>query len=190
MLIGAMTRNCLWFLLPFSASCGGIAVFDSETETSTSTTTPTGTVTSVEDCPGYPNEYADYADNLCGQGNMMQCSTRPAHCEGEPEQKVCACDGVAYDSACEAAILGTDLSVQQICTAPPGTYPCGQFFCNTSAEYCEVHQTGQSSPDVYACNPIPPGCLANPSCDCLESLPCGGDCQEATPGRFLLICSE
>jgi hypothetical protein len=59
--------------------------------------------------------YCDWPDDSCGAIDQMgECKPRPAECEpdGEP---ACACDGSTYDSACAAAMAGSDVSGADSC---------------------------------------------------------------------------
>jgi len=79
--------------------------------------------TSVTLCgglPGFPCEdthYCDWSDGSCGAGDGTGvCRPRPETCEPD-EREVCGCDGDRHDSACAAAMVGTDVS-DATCTSP------------------------------------------------------------------------
>jgi hypothetical protein len=62
-----------------------------------------------------PLHYCEWKDDSCGQGDIQgTCMPRPSDCGMDPPA-VCGCDGVRYDSACEAHRAGTDVAQVSVC---------------------------------------------------------------------------
>jgi hypothetical protein len=60
-------------------------------------------------------DYCDFEDDLCGAADGLGiCRPRPDRCAPDDEP-VCACDTMAYDNACEAAMAGRDVSADFKC---------------------------------------------------------------------------
>ncbi|MGF1464560.1 MAG: hypothetical protein ACFCGT_00370 [Sandaracinaceae bacterium] len=92
------------------------------------------------------------------------CAPRPARCGGDCPG-VCGCDGVTYCNACEAAAAGTNVVVDQPCTAlcgpdaelcPPGRYCELGTLCGEAgnAGSCELRPTrcGDEGPEACGCD--------------------------------------
>jgi hypothetical protein len=133
--------------------------------------------------------YCDWARNDCGvTDGGGKCAIKPDGC---PEfiEYTCGCDGMIYTNSCEAAASGVDENDRGGCTNPDQTFRCGQFFCDTSSEYCTVNVSDiGNEPDVYRCDPLPAACGSSPSCTCLESVPCGRLCSDTTDGGWKVVC--
>lgn len=125
-----------------------------------------------------PESICTFANHSCGTSGQGACTVVPSGCD-DVYEPVCGCDGTVYGNACEAHQSGVDLGLD--CLAPAGTYACGPHFCQIGVEYCEVSGT---LIDVFACQPMPPGCEA---CACLASEPCGAQCGGGD-GQFKLSC--
>lgn len=64
---------------------------------------------------GAPCDGTEYCDR--GVGRCLgpgRCMARPAEC-GDPVEPVCGCDGVTYDSACEARRAGASIERAGAC---------------------------------------------------------------------------
>jgi len=58
-------------------------------------------------CPD--SEFCDYATDSCGAADETgTCRARPTTCGAFP-QPTCACDGMIYDSVCDANRAGVDV---------------------------------------------------------------------------------
>jgi hypothetical protein len=61
------------------------------------------------------DEYCDYSNNKCGNGDFPgTCKRRPFACP-DIFMPTCACNGVVYTSACDAASHGFDVSATAAC---------------------------------------------------------------------------
>ncbi len=101
---------------------------------------------------------------------------------------VCGCDGTVYSNACDAQAAGVDVDAQGNCDAPPGTFPCGERFCDPSFQYCEMQASDVGGqPNVYTCKDLPMDCGATPDCSCLANVPCGDMCMAAGDG-LMVVC--
>ncbi|WP_437931529.1 hypothetical protein WMF37_20480 [Sorangium sp. So ce291] len=118
------------------------------------------------------DEFCYYPPGACG-GKDGACLLRPTTCQDDTQ--VCACDGGAYASACEAQRAGQSVAAGEACAAdaaPPGTFPCGSYFCRSADQYCEIldepHEEPFKPPPQLFCHPIPASCMPDPSCDCVS----------------------
>jgi hypothetical protein len=152
------------------------------------------------------DEYCLFPPGDCGKGGATPgdnglCEKLPASCEGRDTHQVCACDGTAHASTCEAAQAGLSLGDGEECAIPPsGMVACGSYFCTLGAEWCLILQpllTDPEEPTQLECEPIPPACASSPDCACLEAAaadPMTGSCETApsctqdASGIFTLEC--
>ncbi|MEO7328857.1 MAG: hypothetical protein ABI193_09785, partial [Minicystis sp.] len=104
-------------------------------------------------------------------------------------QPTCACNGMVYSSACDAAGAGSDENNNAGCTPPAGLFPCGSKFCDPKTQYCKRTLTDiGGTGDDFSCTSLPAGCGVAPSCACLSSESCGPSCMDAGEGGFILTC--
>jgi Kazal-type serine protease inhibitor domain len=142
-------------------------------------------------CPA--TEYCDYPDDLCGGADGQGvCKIRPEACP-EIYSPTCACDGMTYGNACDAAGAGFDVSTISMCPPPEmGLFNCGSTFCNSATQYCQkTYSDVPGLPDSYSCNDLPAACAGGvPSCACIGD-PCGspiaGTCAASGVG-FTVTC--
>jgi hypothetical protein len=65
-------------------------------------------------------DYCDFPDDTCGAADALgSCLPRPDECEPR-EDPVCACNAMAYDSPCLAAMAGEDVSASFECGLATG----------------------------------------------------------------------
>lgn len=66
------------------------------------------------------DEYCDYfIEGACGSlDEVGLCRPRPGECAGAPVERVCACDGTTYESACEAHRAGFEVVMPGECPPP------------------------------------------------------------------------
>jgi hypothetical protein len=140
-------------------------------------------------CPA--GQYCEFPDQMCG-GNDDEgtCAQRPQGCP-EIVDPTCGCDHQVYPSPCDAAAAGADIDDLGGCTPPAGTFGCGAHFCKQDAEYCEIFPDGTSAgTSTYVCQPMPSNCGNPPTCACLSSAGCGGDCMTSNDGDGLeIVCA-
>ena len=141
-------------------------------------------------CAG--DEACDYPDNQCGMGQINGiCVKRPNFCPpplgNDPTPLACGCDAQLHKSSCATRKDGTDLSINNLCATPAGTYPCGALFCTLGTQYCKHVLFNQGALDITSCNPLP-GCGA--TCDCLLSKTCGSTCGGTPEGGIEVFCPE
>ena len=134
-------------------------------------------------------EYCDYPTDSCGVADQTgSCRTRPDACPAIV-MPVCACDGMTYANACEAAAAGHDLSAGGGCPAPAGTFACGTTFCAVGTHYCQAGTGGRfDAPPSFTCLPIPAGCGASQTCSCFSGETCGNMCTQDAAGNVTLTC--
>ncbi len=96
------------------------------------------------------------------------CIAMPASCEAPPDPR-CGCDEQLYESACAAAMAGTAVGDAYLCTAPAGTFACGDQFCERETQYCE-YRVGGGQTTEWGCFALdcPAGktgcaCIADPT---------------------------
>jgi hypothetical protein len=117
------------------------------------------------------------------------CQARPQGCTAVVD-RVCACDGKVYNSPCEAAAAGYDISNNGTCTPPSGMFPCGARFCMRGTQYCEQMIGGAvDNPGSYACHALPAGCGTTPTCACLNGVAQCGMCTTSASGDFTTTCA-
>lgn len=68
---------------------------------------PGGTACGL-DAPCAADQWCDYPDGLCGEGDDGVCVTRPDVCV-QILQPVCGCDGRTYGNACAGEMEGVDV---------------------------------------------------------------------------------
>jgi hypothetical protein len=134
------------------------------------------------------SQYCEQTFKTCG-GGPGSCRARPLDCTG-PEQKVCACDGQLYRSACDANAAGQDLSEAGGCIPPSGTFACGPLFCVHGAEFClrTIGGAPMFVPGHYQCLALPAACGATPACDCLAGASSCPMCAVSTGGDLTSTC--
>lgn len=78
------------------------------------------------------------------------------------------------------------------------TFGCGQAFCDTATEFCQVVLPGVPGDPSYACKPLPAACEADLTCTCLEPFACepycsgpdgcGASCSAGGDGSLTAMC--
>jgi Mg-chelatase subunit ChlD len=130
--------------------------------------------------PCASGQYCKVPDENCGKGSLPgQCEPIPTSCPAGGAA-VCGCGGKTYPSACEAAQSGADLSISGQCSAPPGTFPCGPYFCNAQSQVCRhtLDFTKVHTQNSYQCITPPAGCSTG--CGCNQcACPAGKACKES-----------
>jgi len=129
----------------------------------------------VKDCGGFlgntcsADEYCAYMPGqACGTADASStCAPRPETCP-DIYMPVCACDGMSYPSACEAARHGQGVMQTGACQVKS----CGGELGNTCGanEYC-AYKSGQACGTADAtstCEPRPETCpdIYMPVCGC------------------------
>jgi hypothetical protein len=123
------------------------------------------------DCP--PEDYCDFPDDLCGDGEVGVCREAPLGCEAH-FAPVCTCDGDWHSNAgCAAAFARVDLWSTGACPVADGYFACGSDQCDLGVAYCQ--RTNAPPPLQAVCVELPDACLAPPTsgCECLADTPCG-----------------
>ena len=125
-------------------------------------------------CPG--GLVCVYPDHGCEQ------TTRVGTCQGEQPCAAtpsCGCDKLTYPSECAARKAGVDVAADKPCTAPPGTFDCGPYFCQTATEQCRRIDdlSGPLPVSTWACIPKQPACCSGVSQKC--PIGCGCDACDA-----------
>jgi hypothetical protein len=146
------------------------------------------------DCP--PDMYCDYPDDMCSAADTPgTCVPRPDSCPiprgGIVGPPICGCDGQIYETECQAATSGSDVSILPAhCTPPEGTFRCGYTFCEIDQQYCVGMASGISGGQAsYSCPVLPAECEPSPDCDCLDGESCvGGTCEADDDGNLLVTC--
>jgi hypothetical protein len=132
--------------------------------------------------------YCDLNNNSCLPGPGI-CKSRPLDCINPIPGKVCGCNGIVYNSECEANGSGQDISAAGGCTAPAGLFACGPYFCTHGSQYCEAMIGGAiTNPGSYACHDLPTACGATPSCACLSGTAQCGNCLASANGDLTTRC--
>ncbi len=197
-------RNLRIMIVVALASCGSAATSRDDGGVSDAGAPADG---AVHDAPGGPDaapaqscggllgaacaatDYCDYPTDSCGIADQQGiCKPRPTACPAVV-MPVCACDGVTYGNACEAALAGHDLDAAGGCPAPEGTFGCGPTFCTVGTHYCQAASGGAfDTPPTFTCLPVPGGCGATPTCSCFSGEPCGSMCTQDASGDVTLTC--
>jgi hypothetical protein len=139
-------------------------------------------------------QYCVFADDKCGTTGLAgSCKPVPGGCSGGGPA-VCGCDGQVHGSTCAAALEGVDLSSNQSCNAPSGTFACGAYFCGVSGQICEDDRNfANPVPDVYSCIAPPAGCPSGCGCNACPPCPAGHMCKEVcttdSSGGHHLTCN-
>ncbi len=120
-----------------------------------------------------PDEFCDWSYDWCTEkqiGTEGACRSRMTSCSATP---VCACDGHVYETECAAYAAGVDIAGAtpggNRCWAsemPPGTFPCGPWYCEASTSYCYYGQ-GDRGDRSAECRSLPAACNGVGSCACL-----------------------
>ena len=141
-------------------------------------------------------QYCTWPDNSCGATRTAgTCQSVPPSCPGGGPS-ACGCDGATYGSVCAAAQGGIDVSTNQSCTPPSGTFPCGPLFCSTQGEICEQTRDLSKSltPQSWSCLAPPAGCTTGCGCNLCPSCPpgrmCTEVCSQVSGGGRVLTCNE
>jgi hypothetical protein len=133
-------------------------------------------------------EYCDYADNSCGVADQQgTCKARPGACPLVVGPPVCGCDGQVHSGECETYVSGSDLSASGGCPLPAGRFACGYAQCNLATQYCQRDPQRDGS-DTYTCHSLV--CTGTPSCACLASQPCGGQCSGDASVGLTVTCPQ
>jgi hypothetical protein len=132
--------------------------------------------------PCLSTDYCEPTHSGCLSAGV--CRPRPT-CSGDG-QVACGCDGVKYDSVCDANAHGVAVDDLGACPVPPGKFVCMDRYCDIATEFC-----GEQAPNVaeHVCEPLPASCMP-PTCDCLRTT-CVGDiwvCAQAPDGSFTAQC--
>jgi hypothetical protein len=69
-------------------------------------------------------------------------------------------------------------------------FACGAQIQCKGSQYCEVHLDPNDVPTAYRCVALPDTCGDSASCDCLEEVPCGDDCEALAEGGLKTSCSS
>jgi Mg-chelatase subunit ChlD len=140
-------------------------------------------------------QYCTWPDDSCGSTRTAgTCKNVPPSCPGGGPS-ACGCDGATYGSVCAAAQGGIDVSTNQSCTAPSGTFPCGPLFCAQGAICEEVRDLSKSlTPQSWSCVAPPAGCTTGCGCNLCPPCPPGRMCKEVcsqvSGGGNVLSCNE
>lgn len=126
-------------------------------------------------------------------GDASRCRAVEEACDGE-ELLACGCDGAVHESRCAAAMVGLDVQSVRACTAPEGMFACGDRYCRSGSQYCEMNWAGGASDHDWRCQGL--GCEGEAQgCACLpEEAPCAGEgvtlhtCEATKDGGTLLFC--
>jgi hypothetical protein len=135
------------------------------------------------------DEFCDFPDNSCGSADASgYCQKRPMACDAS-YTPTCGCDGQIYGSACTANGAGHDVAPAGTCPAPVGMFACGEHFCDSKTQYCQLQLSDVANvPNDYTCMQLPAGCGASPSCPCLVNEPCSNACTMQNGGGLQLSC--
>ncbi len=139
--------------------------------------------------PCAADAYCDFLDDICGAADGTgTCTPKPEACP-DVYAPVCACDGMVYSNACDAAAAGLDVSLLGACPSPEGMFPCGSGFCVASQQYCQIQLSDVAGiPDTFSCVELPPNCqVPDAVCACLSDVECGETCMQED-GAFTLTC--
>ena len=139
------------------------------------------------------DEYCDFPDDRCGDGEAGVCEKRGEACS-DGALIICSCDGKAEYAGCQT-LNGFDQNIDATtCTdlsAPlEEVFACGDRFCRTGVSYCQRAVSDVSDePDVYSCEFLPSACPdTGATCACLTGEPCGSICDDAGAGAVTLTC--
>lgn len=148
-------------------------------------------------CPA--GSYCD--DKACElTGALAPCLPIPSECEAGVRQ-VCGCDGELHDSPCAAIqateqswcydgeACGFDISQQIVCETPPGTFACGNVYCDVASEFCD-RWVCLAGTQVSRCAPLPGTCPSPADCACVEATKEFGDCSVTPEGGIVYEYSE
>jgi hypothetical protein len=134
------------------------------------------------------DEYCEVGPSCGAPDGDGTCQPRP-DCSNSGGYTVCGCDGKIYPFPCEANAAGVSTTDANQCTAPSGSFACGDRFCALSSQYCEVTHPGPGLKPKHDCKEKPAECGDAGTCECLSSVnPCGGMCEEGSDGALTLEC--
>jgi hypothetical protein len=136
--------------------------------------------------PGY---FCNWSLDACGDvpkgDDGISCdlwdgTCEPAGVDCEATTPVCGCDGEVHASQCAAQLAGADQGGWscQAAQGPPGTFPCGMFFCDAATELCR-HHWGDTCDHLFSCLPLDPQCEVTPGEACASCL-LPQDCSDRT----------
>ncbi|MEP7120633.1 MAG: hypothetical protein ABJE95_06980 [Byssovorax sp.] len=133
-------------------------------------------------------EYCDFPADACSLADETgSCVARPVGCP-DLYAPTCACDGMVYGNACDAAAAGVDINLNGLCPPPTGKFSCGAAFCDVGISYCERDTSDVGGvPSTYTCKPLPPSCGDPSSCACLANVPCGSICAASPDGAGQVV---
>lgn len=140
-----------------------------------------------DDCG--PSEFCSPMGYACGDDFDDVCSAIPTECAAPDGPPICGCDGVVYESPCEADRAGVGTALYDNTCEPPelptGTFRCGHTFCSEGTEICV-----EDFEVEFTCAALPTSCdPENRTCDtCIpESLSgcaCTNDGRQVVCGTF------
>jgi len=125
------------------------------------------------------DQYCDYPDDRCGDGQTGTCQARPSSCPAVVDP-VCGCDDTTYDNKCEAAAAGVDVQHQGRCNS--GSDCTSSDEC-ASDEFCEFPDDQCGDGQTGTCKPRPSICPAvvDPVCGC-DNNTHNNQCEAAAAG--------
>jgi len=139
---------------------------------------PPNACSTSEDCS--EDAFCYFVDAAaCGDAAAGLCKARPMGCEDAPQGEVCGCDGVTYDSVCEAEQAGTTVASEGAC-AVVEVDECETVTCQNGGVCTDL--PGDDTWEC-ACAPGYTGTNCEIDIDECESSPCvNGDCQDLVNG--------
>lgn len=148
--------------------CGARVVYDDGGTSSSSGTSPSSAGSGTL-CGCDVNAICGDPYHHCSASEPAECIQVPGECPSDVLPS-CGCDGHVYSSECEAHRAGVDLDWDTRCGAsagPPGTIPCGPYYCDASTTYC--HRTTPRCYETAECRPLPAACSSSsPTCGCVH----------------------
>lgn len=124
-----------------------------------------------------PNEWCDFPDDRCGEGDLGTCNARPMG--ASDGVWTCGCDGAVRSSPWLGWIGGVDADALARCADEPladGAFWCGGYRC-FAPSYCRITETPCATHFECESAGSSPECTG---CDCVESGE--GTCTEDAEG--------